>query len=124
MTGRLAATRRRRYEAGYATVWGTAWIVCCLCVGWVVLVVAMTVARQHRVDGAADLVALSAATSRSRGEDACATAAYVATANRVRLSGCTVEGDDVVVEVRAAVDLPWRLDGDLLARARAGPADR
>lgn len=113
---------RPRADSGYATVWATAWIACCIWVGWLVLVVAFTVARSHRVDGAAELVALSAAAARADGADACGTAAAVASANRVHLSACRVEGDDVVVEVTATAPLPWQLDGRLVARARAGPA--
>ena len=116
------AVARRRRDAGYATVWATAWITCCVSIGWLVLVVAFTVARQHRVDGAAELAALSAAAARSNGGDPCDTAGVIAVANRVELTSCRVEGDDVVIEVTATVPLPWQLDGRLTARARAGPA--
>lgn len=109
-------------DHGYATVWAVGWMTCALTVGWWVLLVAVAVARQHHVDGSADLVSLSAADALQRGDDPCATAARLAEANQVRLADCVIDGDDVVVTVHDPLDLPLDLHVDLVGRSRAGPA--
>lgn len=114
---------RIRGERGIATVWAVTWIVCCLCVGWLALVLAMAVAKQHHLDGAADLVSLSAASQLVAGGDACAAAERIARANDVELVTCTIEGDDVLVSVGDVVDLPWGIDGRITSVARAGPEE-
>jgi secretion/DNA translocation related TadE-like protein len=86
------------------------------------LVLGFAVSRQHQVDAAADLVALSAAASLQRGSDACATAARVASANHVVLHQCRVAHEDVAVSVRAQVALPFGVHPWIAARARAGPS--
>jgi len=80
------------------------------------------VARQHHVDGAADLVALSAAARVQDGGNGCEAAAQFATSNRVTLLACDLDGDDVVVEVSTMLRLPFGIEGRLESRARAGPA--
>ena len=112
---------RRRDERGIATVWGVAWLVVCLCLGWLGLVVGDAVARQHSVDAAADLAALSAAGSLQRGEDPCRTAQDIAVANDAELTDCGIDGADVLVKVTAPIELPFGMDGELVGRARAGP---
>ncbi len=112
---------RGRQEAGFATVWGLCWVVVCVCTTWLVLLAAMVVARQHRLDGAADLASLSGAARLQRGGDACALAERVARENHATLGRCRVERDDVVVEVRDDVELPFGFEGRLEATARAGP---
>lgn len=110
-----------RREHGMATVWAVGWMAVCLTVAWVALVLAAAAARQHQVDGAADLVSLSAAARLQRGGDACAAAASVAGANRVVLDECQVDGTDVRVAVRAPLDLPFGIHRWVRGEARAGP---
>ncbi len=116
-----ARTRRTEAERGIATVWAAGWMAVCLTVGLVGLALAAAAASQHRLDGAADLVSLSAAGRLQRGGNACAVAAAVATANRVLLADCRVVGNDVVVTVRALVELPFGIRRWASAQARAGP---
>lgn len=116
----MGAERTRGHD-GIATVWATAWIGACLGVGWLALVVAAAVARQHHLDAAADLAALSGAARHQRGGDACGTAAEIASANGAALVRCRVDGDDVLVDVTTAVEFPFGMHADIGARARAGP---
>ncbi len=111
-----------RNDDGFATVWGITWVVVILCIGWVALLAAFAVARQHHVDGAADLVALSAAARVQDGGDGCEAAAQLAASNRVTLLACDLEGSDVVVEVGTTLRLPFGIEGRLESRARAGPS--
>jgi secretion/DNA translocation related TadE-like protein len=113
--------RRIRNSAGVATVWAVGWMLVLVLVGGVGLVLGFAAARQHQVDAAADLIALSAASSLQRDADPCATAARVATANRVVLQRCRVIEEDVAVAVRARVEFPFGLHGWVSGRARAGP---
>ncbi|WP_329788172.1 Rv3654c family TadE-like protein [Lentzea sp. DG1S-22] len=77
------------------------------------------VVARHRVTGAADLAALAAAARLVEGdESACEQAKRVALENSAELTGCTVNGWEVVVEVSAATPF-----GPVNARARAGPAE-
>jgi secretion/DNA translocation related TadE-like protein len=85
-----------------------------LLLGWLV-------ARQHQVDAAADLAALSAAADLQGGGAACPTARQVASANHADLRACQVDGMDVGVEVAAVVDLPLGLHVVLRGVAGAGP---
>lgn len=84
---------------------------------------------QRRAASAADLAALAAAeaigpggVTAVTGASACQEAGRVSNANRARLTGCLVEGDEVFVEVE--VNVPglggavWEVPG----RARAGPS--
>lgn len=111
-----------RGESGVATVWATAWLLALLLVGDAGLVLGFAAARQHQVDGAADLVAVSAAARLQRGDSPCASAARVATANHVVLSACRVQDVDVIVTVGARVSLPFGLHRWASASSRAGPA--
>jgi secretion/DNA translocation related TadE-like protein len=113
--------RRIRDSAGVATVWAVGWMLVLVLVGGVGLVLGFAAARQHQVDAAADLVALSAASSLQRDAHPCVTAARVATANRVVLQRCQVIEEDVVVAVRAPVEFPFDLHGWVSGQARAGP---
>lgn len=113
---------RTRRDEGFATVWGIAWIVVCLTLGWLTLVVASAVARQHHLDGAADLAALSGAARLQRGGEACFAARTIATDNDADVLSCAIDGDDLVVEVTDVVNLPMGLDIRIVAQARAGPA--
>ncbi|MBA2773276.1 MAG: flp pilus-assembly TadE/G-like family protein [Nocardioidaceae bacterium] len=112
---------RAHRELGFATVWGIAWIVVCLSLGWLTLLVAAAVARQHHLDAAADLAALSGAAQLQRGGEACATARRIAGDNDADVLSCTINGDDLLLEVVDVVDLPAGLDIRIVAQARAGP---
>ncbi len=112
---------RQRCQRGYATVWAAGWMAVCLSVTWLVLLLVVAVARQHHLDGAADLVSLSAAAAQQRGRDPCTTAADIAAANAVRLVDCSVRGVDVVVRVGDTVRLPIGITLGLTSSARAGP---
>ena len=111
-----------RREDGFATIWGVTWILVTMFVGWVCLLVAFAVARQHHVDGAADLVALSGAARVQDGGDGCDAASQRAADNSVTLVECELRGQDVVVEVRTTLHLPFGIEGRLVSRARAGPS--
>ncbi len=112
---------RRPDERGSSTVWGATGAVILLLVGSLAALLAGVVARQHQVDAAADLAALSAAAVRQRGQPACAAAAEIAADNSVELMRCRTEGEDVVVEVRADLALPLGMAVALHGIARAGP---
>lgn len=123
MTYRADERRRRFHDsAGVATVWATAWMLVLVLLGGVGLVLGFAVARQHQVDAAADLAALSAAARLQRDGDACSSAAKVARANGVDLVGCRRNNEDVVIAVRARIALPFGLGGWVSAQARAGPS--
>jgi secretion/DNA translocation related TadE-like protein len=108
-------------DDGIATVWGLAWLVVLLSLGWLAVMSAGVAAAQHHLDGAADLAALSGAARLQRGGDACAVARQIAAANTADLTDCRIEGNDLVVTVRGSVQLPFGLDGTMRAQARAGP---
>lgn len=114
---------RRRAQRGYATVWATAWVAVLLALGFAVMLMTAAVARQHRLDGAADLAALSAAAAVQRGGDGCLVARQIAAANGVTLSLCTRDGDNVTVRVTDRLDLPVGPTIWIGAAARAGPDD-
>jgi secretion/DNA translocation related TadE-like protein len=118
---RPAPSEPPRNERGIATVWAVAWIFCCLSLGWLALLLAAGVARQHHLDGSADLVALSAAAELQKGGDPCASADILARDNKVSLDRCQVDGQDVVVTVTDTVQLPLELRARITATARAGP---
>jgi secretion/DNA translocation related TadE-like protein len=115
-------TLRPHDEGGYATVWAVGWIAVLLLVSWVTLVLAVAVAHQHRLDGAADLAALSAADALQRGQDACAAANQVARANEASMTDCAINGGDVTVHVSSRLALPAGLAASIEAAARAGPS--
>lgn len=108
-------------ERGSATLWALVWLTVLVSVAQIGLLVTALVARQHHVDAAADMTALSAAARLHRGEDPCAAARRVAAAHKVTLTTCQVEGPDVRVAVGAGVGLPFGLSVELSGVARAGP---
>jgi secretion/DNA translocation related TadE-like protein len=76
----------------------------------------------HRVDAAADLVALSAAQAQqSSPGDACATAARIANTHRVELKTCRTEGEAITVAVTLRLHLGVLGTPVLTGEARAGP---
>lgn len=110
-------------ESGAATVSALAWILVLATVAFVGMVAAAVTARQHRVDGAADLVAVSAASGLREGSDACGVARDFAARNKLILRSCKVDGSDVVIVVADTIDLVFGVRRSLVGRARAGPAD-
>jgi secretion/DNA translocation related TadE-like protein len=118
----------RSSEDGSATVLGLALVCVLTAVALVSVAVAGVLVGQRRAAAAADLAALAAAEALARGGatssgvvDACGQAARVSAANHATLSGCLVEGAEVVVEV--SVEVRTFLGRTLSApgRARAGP---
>ena len=93
-----------------------------LLVGCALGVVAAMVADHRRAASAADLAALGGAAALQRAEDGCAAATSLASANGARLVSCGVEGADVVVSVEVTGPRWLGQEGDLVGRARAGPA--
>ena len=85
------------------------------------------VTARHRAQSAADLAALAAAGQVVLGVDGCAAARRLADRNGGRLTGCSLEGADVLVQVEVAFPLGLPLGsvglGPAVAVARAGPAD-
>lgn len=70
-------------------------------------------AAARSVAAAADLVAVSGAQARAKGDDACAEARRIAARNDVEVSDCQVAGDtiDFVVEVKVRRAIGWPLPG-------------
>ena len=110
-------------ERGAATVLAVAFLGVLLLVGAALGVVGAMVNAQRVAQSAADLAALAAADAIGDGTSPCDAAAELATANGARLTACLVDGRTVRVEV--VVDGPHWLgqSHDLVAEARAGPAD-
>lgn len=121
----------RRDEAGSATVLVLVLVAVLTTIAVAGVAVGGLLVGHRRAAAAADLAALAAAEAHGRGgaatvmggAAACEQAARLSEANGARLTGCQVEGSDVVVEV--AVDVPSVLGGDwaVPGRARAGPAE-
>ncbi len=105
MTGRPGPARgKRRAERGTVTMLAAAGL---LALAALLAVAALAVTLQveaHRVQGAADLVALAGARAKSSGTDApCAAAARAARADRVDLLACEVAGDEWAFAVTVTV---------------------
>ncbi|WP_445195022.1 Rv3654c family TadE-like protein [Streptomyces sp. TR1341] len=104
-------------DRGSATVWSLGAIAVLCVVFGAVLALGHAVTVRHRAAGGADLAALAAADHWAEGgEAACALAGRVASAQEVRLTRCTVEGE--IADVTAASG-----SGPFTAeiRSRAGP---
>jgi secretion/DNA translocation related TadE-like protein len=88
------------------------------------LYVGSAVIARHRVQAAADLAALAAATRLAGGADiACARASAIARAMDATVADCVVDDLDVVITAEASVAFgAWGV-GRAYAAARAGPAD-
>lgn len=77
----------------------------------------------HRAaQAAADLAALAGAAAAQRGEEPCAAAARIASANDSAVTGCSVVGDDVWVTVDRPAPALFGRSATVRGRARAGPA--
>jgi secretion/DNA translocation related TadE-like protein len=116
----------RQADRGSATVWVLACCVLLLVVAGCVSIRTLAVLARHRAESAADLAALAAAGRIGVGDDECAAATAVATANAARLARCRVALDPagrsgaVVVQVHIAVRLPVLGVRSVSASARAG----
>lgn len=119
MTGRHATSPR-----GAATVLVVALSGLLLLVGAGASVVGALVVAHRTAQAAADLAALAGAATLGdwSGRDPCAAAGEVAGANGAELAACSVEAEEVVVEVRVRGPRWLGQDQDLSAQARAGPA--
>lgn len=109
-------------ERGAASLLVVSFAGVLLLVGCALGVVAAMVADHRRAAAAADLAALGGAAALQRGEDGCAAATSLASANGTRLVSCVVEGADVMVSVEVTGPRWLGQQGDLVGRARAGPA--
>ena len=124
----MTAASRADRSRGSATIW---LLVGCglLLAGTVVaLTLGAAVIARHRAESAADLAALSAATTLMQGgSHPCAASGAVAAASGARQVACTVAGASVVVVTEVRVD--WPFPGATLdmpparAQARAGAED-
>ncbi|MCW5951799.1 MAG: flp pilus-assembly TadE/G-like family protein [Propionibacteriaceae bacterium] len=110
-------------ERGSGTLLVTVAVVLLAVVASVLLLFGTALTGIQRVRSAADLVAISAASAQAVGEDPCAAALRIATANQVELRECRAAGDlldfVVTVTIAAAPDsLPGRFG--FTARSHAG----
>ncbi|MFG2070541.1 Rv3654c family TadE-like protein [Micromonospora tulbaghiae] len=104
--------------------------VCLLAIGLVFVLVgvfgaALGAARyaRHQARNAADFGALAGAAQVLDGADAaCARAAELVSANGGRMTGCRVDGLDLIVTARVRVAPLPNLTRDATATSRAGPA--
>lgn len=101
VTKRNRRERRQGDQRGAGTALVAAVVLVLMVVAAGLVVLSGYVAAIHHARAAADLVALSAASSRARGQDACRAAARVATSNGVDIAECRTRGDslDFVVTV-------------------------
>lgn len=104
MTGQLRRGAPLGRERGGGTL---LWLVALLLLGLPALAALFAVAAQvqaHRVQGAADLVAIAGAQAKNSGTgEPCAAAGRQATASGVRLVSCEVAGDQLSFVVTARV---------------------
>jgi secretion/DNA translocation related TadE-like protein len=114
----------RRSETGAGTVLAVAMMGLLVTVTVAATGVVGVVAGHRRAQSAADLAALAGAAALQDGADPCERAGAIARRNGARLRRCQVDDWDVAVQV--AAEGP-RLPGgamELVARGRAGPAQR
>jgi secretion/DNA translocation related TadE-like protein len=117
------AVADRRTEHGSATIWALGWMGVSAALAAVVTIGALVTARQHQVDGAADLAAIAAAAAIQRDAAPCPAARVAAAANQATLVACSADGQRVDVRTRAIAVLPFGLRVTLVGHARAGPVD-
>lgn len=110
-----------RGEGGSASLLATACLGVLILLGAALAVVGAIVADHRRAQAGADLAALAGAVALQRGHDGCAQASVVATANDTVVTGCRVEGRDLLVTVRASGPRWLGQVADLDGQARAGP---
>ena len=125
MSQRWWTDRPGRNDEGFSTVAGAA-VVAALAVLLVgALYVGAAVLARHRAQSAADLSALAAASAQLDGDDGCAAARSLVSAQEGApvIDRCVVDGDDVQVWVTVSVRLGRLGVKEAVAVARAGPAD-
>jgi len=110
-----------RDERGSAMPFAVAVLGLLVFVGAGLGVVAAMVAAHRTAQAAADLAALSGASSLQEHAEACAVAASIASANGAVLDDCQVTGEEVEVSVRVTGPRWLGQVADLTADARAGP---
>ncbi|AKV55681.1 pilus assembly protein, probably tadF [Bifidobacterium actinocoloniiforme DSM 22766] len=120
-TGRLPAVLRRA-DRGSGTAMGVM-LVAIVALGLVlVATLGNILVCQSRARTAADASALAAASALDEGSGApCSAATTVATANKASLASCQVEGQDALVRVEVATQVPFATQ--VSKEARAGPRD-
>lgn len=112
---------RWRNEDG-AVAFAVGLVAVLVTVALVLASVGVLVAKHRHVSNAADLAALAAASALQQGNEACAMAATIAERNDVRLESCVVEGQQVVVQVVASLNVAGR-KYPLQGRSTAGPVE-
>ena len=98
-------------ERGAGTALVGVVIIVSTVIAGVATVVGVYGAATQRARGAADLVALSAATTYERGLDPCQQAWRTARENDVVLASCEVVGDALDLVVTASVEVPVGVPG-------------
>lgn len=121
MTSRCRTQRRHVDERGLATAAVVALTGLLVVLALVCAAGGRLLVEQRRATRAADLAALSAASSVQRGRAACPSARDTATANGALLGVCLVTGEVVVVEAVIKVRTLFGRVVSVSARARAGP---
>ncbi|MBW3088298.1 flp pilus-assembly TadE/G-like family protein [Bifidobacterium sp. 82T24] len=111
-----------RADKGSGTVVGVGLVMAAAMLLSTILAVGNVLYCRSVAQTAADHAALAAATAlyESSG-DPCAEGGSTAAANRARLTGCAITGEDVTVTAAVPTRVPFVVDAS--ARARAGPKD-
>jgi secretion/DNA translocation related TadE-like protein len=104
---------RRRDERGGGSVLMMGICVVVIMLGYTAMIICGYAIAAHRARAAADLAALSGATSASQGGDPCAAARRNAQAHLARITSCERVGDqiDFVISVTASVATTMRVPG-------------
>ena len=113
--------RGRRNERGSIAVLGTLFIGVLAVVAVFAATLGGVLVDQRRVESAADIAVLAAASALQTGGDPCAAAGSVAHRNRAFLVGCRVAGDVVTLRAAVAARLVLGSTVRVTAEARAGP---
>lgn len=107
-------------DEGSGTMSGVALIAIASIMLGAVAMVANLLFCTHRAQNTADMAAVAAATSlRDGAADPCLVASRTVAANETMLRSCAVEGEDALVTVRAATQLPFAPWVE--RQSRAGP---
>jgi len=116
-------TRQQPNDAGVATVWTALAAAALIALSVLVWWLAAAITARHRIEAAADLGALAAASHAAEGPTAaCARAEEVADHQKAVVISCRWRNRDAYVEVRAAT-APGPGLPTPTAKARAGPVE-
>lgn len=121
VTAHSARRGRGDDDEGSVTVTTAFSVAAVLALAVAVLLLGRVAVAAHAARSAADLAALAGAHALRAGEDACSSAAAIATANGAALPLCRVDGHDVVARAEVPVDLGVLGARSASAVARAGP---